>query len=70
MWNIHFKIGKRFPVSNIPIISEEDLINHDYDILLVNAWNYKDDIIKKADKIFKPGTELIFPLPTPQSIIV
>lgn len=65
-----FKIGKRFPVSNIPIISEEDLINHDYDILLVNAWNYKDDIIKKADKIFKPGTELIFPLPTPQSIII
>tara|TARA_B100000287_G_C20670486_1_gene793209 strand:+ start:1737 stop:2966 length:1230 start_codon:yes stop_codon:yes gene_type:complete len=64
------KIGKIFPITNIPIISEEALIDEQYDILLVTSWNYKDDILKKASDIFKPGTELIFPLPHPTSVIV
>jgi hypothetical protein len=59
------KIGKTFPISNIPIISEAELKNIDYDALLVTSWNYKKDILSKSDKIFKPGTELIFPLPDP-----
>ena len=64
------KIGKVFPISNIPIISEDQLKEQNYDILLVTSWNYKDDILQKASKIFKPGTELIFPLPNPTSIII
>ena len=64
------KIGKIFPITNIPIISEETLIEEQYDILLVTSWNYKDDILRKASDIFKPGTELIFPLPHPTSVIV
>jgi|TARA_B110000438_G_scaffold303771_1_gene367228 novobiocin biosynthesis protein NovU/D-mycarose 3-C-methyltransferase len=64
------KIGKVFPISNIPIISEDQLKEQNYDILLVTSWNYKDDILKKASKIFKPGTELIFPLPNPTSVII
>jgi hypothetical protein len=55
------KIGNFFPNYCIPVISEEELINQEYDILIVNAWNYKDEI--KAKKIFKKGTKLIFPLP-------
>ena len=64
------KIGKVFPISNIPIISEDQLKEQNYDILLVTSWNYKDDILQKASQIFKPGTELIFPLPNPTSIII
>ena len=63
------KIGKVFPIFDIPIISEESLQNESYDILLVTSWNYKTDILKKASKIFKSDTELIFPLPRPTSVI-
>ena len=62
------KIGKIFPISNIPIISEDQLKEKNYDVLLVNAWNYKKDILDKASNIFKKGTKLIFPLPQPESI--
>jgi SAM-dependent methyltransferase len=64
------KIDKIFPVSNIPIISESALANANYDSILVTAWNYKEEIIKKSEKIFKKGTKLIFPLPEPSIHIV
>lgn len=64
------KIGKIFPIFDIPIISEETLQSQSYDILLVTSWNYKSDILKKASKIFQSDTELIFPLPKPLSLIV
>jgi len=56
------KIGKIFPKSNIPVISEEDMSKRDYDTVLITAWNYKDDIIKKAENLFKKDTKLVFPL--------
>ena len=64
------KIGKVFPISNIPIINEDQLAEEQYDVLLVNAWNYKKDILEKAERIFQKGTKLIFPLPEPMSIKV
>lgn len=64
------KIGKVFPVTNIPIISEKELKNESYDILLVTSWNYKKDILAKSHQVFKKGTKLIFPLPHPQEYIV
>ena len=57
------KIGKIFPTFNIPIISENDLSDKEYDTVLVTAWNYKEDILKRSEDIFKKGTKLIFPLP-------
>jgi len=57
------KIGKIFPTFNIPVISENDLANKEYDTVLVTAWNYKEDILKRSEDIFKKGTKLIFPLP-------
>ena len=64
------KIGKVFPVFNIPIISEEELCKIEYDTLIVNAWNYKEDILKKASQIFKKGTKLIFIIPELEIYIV
>ena len=52
------KIGKLFPVFNIPVISEKDLSEIDYDTVLVTAWNYKEDILKRSDTLFKKGTIL------------
>jgi SAM-dependent methyltransferase len=64
------KIGKIFPVFNIPILSELDLSNQEYDIVLVCAWNYQEEILLKSEKIFKKGTKLIFPLPEFKVVIV
>lgn len=64
------KIGKVFPVFNIPIISEEELCEIEYDTLIVNAWNYKEDILRKASSIFKKGTKLIFIIPELEIYIV
>ena len=57
------KIGKVFPTFNIPILSEEALNELEYNTVLINAWNYKEDILKKASLIFKKGTKLIFLIP-------
>ena len=57
------KIGKIFPKFNIPVISEKDLRNMEYDTLLVTAWNYRKDILAQSKSLFKKGTKLIFPLP-------
>jgi SAM-dependent methyltransferase len=57
------KIGKIFPIFKIPILSEAELQNQEYDTVLVCAWNYQEEILLKSTSIFKPGTKLIFPLP-------
>ena len=57
------KAGKYFPVFNIPVISEEQMISMNYDTFLITAWNYKKDILAKSSKLFKKNTKLIFPLP-------
>ena len=57
------KIGKVFPKFNIPVMSEEALNELEYNTVLINAWNYKEDIVKKASSIFKKGTKLIFLIP-------
>ena len=59
----HTKIGKFFPILDIPVISEKELKDRDYSVLIIPAWNYKKDIIKKQ-RIFRKGTKLIFPLPS------
>ncbi len=57
------KIGKTFPSFNIPIIAEEDIDNSVNKLIIVNAWNYREEIIAKASKIFRSGDILLFPLP-------
>ena len=57
------KVGKYFPVFNIPVVSEDQMISMEYDTFLVNAWNYKTDILSRSTKLFKQNTKLIFPLP-------
>lgn len=64
------KIGKIFPVFNIPILCETELANQEYDTVLVCAWNYQEEILLKSKRLFKKGTKLIFPLPEFRVIIV
>lgn len=62
------KIGKTFPFFDIPIFAEDHLDSINKKLILVNAWNYKKDIISKSKKIFKKGDILLFPLPTIEKI--
>ena len=64
------KQGKIFPKFNIPVYGEDKLIDADYDIVIVNAWNYKDEIINKSKKIFKSGTRLIFLVPSFEEFVI
>ena len=64
------KIGKIFPIFNIPILCESELTNQEYDVVLVCAWNYQEEILLKSNRLFKKGTKLIFPLPEFKVVIV
>ena len=57
------KVGRYFPTFNIPVVSEDQMMSMEYDTFLVNAWNYKTDILSRSNKLFKQNTKLIFPLP-------
>ena len=57
------KIGKYFPFFNIPIVSEKQHLEYKADTYLLTAWNYKNHILEKKEKLFKKGDKLIVPLP-------
>ena len=56
------KVGKVFPSFNIPIFSEDALNTLEYDTVIINAWNYKEDILAII-LIFRKGTKLVFLIP-------
>ena len=64
------KIGKFFPSSNIPIVSEDQHLAYKADTFLLTAWNYKDHILEKKEKLFKKGDKLIVPLPNFEVILI
>lgn len=54
------KIGNYFPNYKIPVISEESLRDTDYDMLIVNAWNYKEEILAKSKKFLRKELSFYF----------
>ena len=52
------KIGKIFPIFNIPILCESELTNQEYDVVLVCAWNYQEEILLKSNRLFKIGEKV------------
>jgi hypothetical protein len=75
-----FKIGKKYidfisdrnpqkyscltPGTDIKIISEEESRNLKPDYYLVLPWHFKNEILKRENKIRELGTKFIFPLPS------
>ena len=75
-----FKIGKKYidfisdrnpqkysclsPGTNIKIISEKESRNLKPDYYLVLPWHFKNEILKRENKIRELGTKFIFPLPS------
>jgi len=61
------KFGKYTPGTGIKIVDEEEVLNGNYQYILVLPWHFKEGIL---EKIKKSGSDakIIFPLPTIQVI--
>ena len=60
-----YKQGKYMPATYIPIFPEEHLLENPPDIVLILAWNFKDEIISKLKG---RGYEFVIPVPKIQII--
>lgn len=57
------KSGRFLPGSGVPIKSSAELLNRPFDVLVVFAWNFSDDIIAKLRGKFAKPIEVVVPLP-------
>ncbi len=62
------KQGLLCPGVRIPVVSPDELLDHDPDYILIGAWNFKDEIIRffREEKGYR--NRFIIPLPTPTVI--
>ena len=56
------------PGANIPIVSSQYLYEHPTDYVLIFAWNFANEIMKKIEHLRDEGTKFIVPLPKPTII--
>lgn len=57
------KWGCRTPLTNIPIVSEEDARAEHPDYFLVLPWHFRDEFLERESDFRTQGGKLIFPLP-------
>ena len=57
------KFGCRTPITNIPIISEEQMRASNPECLLVLPWHFKKEFIQREHEFLKNGGIIVFPLP-------
>jgi SAM-dependent methyltransferase len=62
------KIGRYTPGTHIPVVDDEQLLNHQPDYALVLAWNFAAEIIANLDEYRQRGGKFIIPIPTPTII--
>jgi hypothetical protein len=66
-----YKQGKYSPGTHITIVPEKELISNPPDIIIILAWNYKDEIIKKVRAMYaKKKREITFVIPIPNVEII
>jgi SAM-dependent methyltransferase len=64
------KSGKFMPGSGIPIKGSAELANGAFDVIVLFAWNFSDDIIGKLSGRFGRPVEVIIPLPELRTVIL
>jgi hypothetical protein len=57
------KYGCRTPITNIPIVSEDEMRLKNPDVLLVLPWHFKKEFIEREREFLKNGGTIAFPLP-------
>jgi C-methyltransferase C-terminal domain/Methyltransferase domain/Putative zinc binding domain len=59
------KQGRLAPGSRIPVVGPDHLDRHPVDVLLVLAWNLKDEIIAEQSAFAARGGRFLIPIPDP-----
>ncbi|MDO5068247.1 MAG: class I SAM-dependent methyltransferase [Propionibacteriaceae bacterium] len=59
-----FKHGRHAPGSRIPVVSPEHLVADAPDDVVVLPWNLRAEITAQLSATLRPGTRLVFPVPT------
>ena len=57
------KWGCRTPLTDIPILSEEEARCNKPDYFLVLPWHFREEFIVREESFLKGGGQLVFPLP-------
>jgi len=58
-----YKWGRVTPGSNIPIISEQEVLERNPDNVLILPWHFRETFVKNLRPNVESGMKLIFPLP-------
>ena len=58
-----YKVGSYLPKIGIPVLSIDKLNFNKSCVILILAWNFSEDIIKKLKKLYKVPIKIIIPLP-------
>jgi hypothetical protein len=58
-----YKHGRFLPGSNIPIVSEEEVLIENPNYLLVLPWHFRETFVNGLDGYLSGGGKFIFPLP-------
>ncbi len=56
------------PGARIPVVPSQHLHDHPTDFVIIFAWNFASEIIKKLDPLKQKGVKFIIPLPKPHII--
>jgi len=56
------------PGARIPVVPSQHLHGHPTDFVIIFAWNFASEIIKKLETLKQKGVKFIIPLPKPQII--
>ena len=62
------KQNRLIPGRKIPIVSSAHLNEHPTDYVLIFAWNFSAEIIKKIESLRARGVQFIIPLPEPVTV--
>lgn len=65
-----YKQGKFSPGTRIKIVTEAELAKDKPDIILILAWNYRDEIITKVRKLYGEDKKITFIVPIPKVEII
>lgn len=65
-----YKQGKIAPGTLIPIVPETELVTSPPDIILILAWNFSEEIMKKVTAMYDKKHQVTFVIPIPQVKII
>ena len=57
------KQGKFMPGSHIPILHPSEMLNRQFDLLLILPWNIVDEVIKQNSKLISRGKQFVTAIP-------